>query len=55
MSTDATREPRPTIVIKTIEGRRSDRRPVLPQAKYDAQVKVLESRGAKSPISKSGR
>ena len=27
----------------------------LTQAKYDAQVKVLEARGAKSPTPKSGR
>ena len=41
---------RPVIVIETIEGRRSDRRPVLPQEKYLEQVELLHSRGCHPPL-----
>lgn len=34
----------PYFVIKTIEGRRSDRRPVLPQEIYERQAALIRER-----------
>lgn len=42
-------EDRPVLVIKTIEGRRSQNRPVLTDDRYATQLKVLASRGVTPP------
>lgn len=45
---------RPALVIKTIEGRRSPERPIMPNARFDALRRGLENKGI-SPSKAAGR
>jgi len=55
MSADAAGVPRPAMIIRTIEGRRSKERPVLSEPKFRAQLKLLETKGIRAPRTSDGR
>lgn len=55
MSTGAAGAARPAMIIKTIEGRRSKERPVLSARKFEAQLKVLKTKGIRAPRAGEGR
>jgi len=52
---DQQRPQRPAIVIKTIEGRRSSERPVMPKARFDQLRQGLESKGIRRPGTSESR